>query len=289
MLRLNPAHPPLWRSINRLQLGQEAVVVLDDPQPWQQRLLHELGRGIPDSALEPLAEAYGAEPLQVRDLLTRIRPALEHPPGAPPARITMAVPATFPAADASVIIQALSARGTRVQRVSCDDIRADPGPRGETVVLLAHHVIDPRDAAALLREDVAHFPIVLTGTRAVLGPLVRPGTTACLECAALHRTDADPAWPAIAAQLLGRQLPAVGAAFASEIGLAAGRLLSEPETARRIAHSLTLHVDSVRRSWRAHPPHAECRCRSLAGTATASEQPVRARATTTPTALARPA
>ena len=33
------------------------------------------------------------------------------------------------------------------------------------------------------------------------GPLVIPGRTSCLRCADLHRTDRDPAWPALAVQL----------------------------------------------------------------------------------------
>lgn len=35
----------------------------------------------------------------------------------------------------------------------------------------------------------------------MVGPLVIPGLTSCLSCADLHRTDRDPAWPALAAQL----------------------------------------------------------------------------------------
>ena len=35
----------------------------------------------------------------------------------------------------------------------------------------------------------------------LVGPLVIPGVTSCLECADLHRRDRDAAWPAVAAQL----------------------------------------------------------------------------------------
>ena len=35
--------------------------------------------------------------------------------------------------------------------------------------------------------------------RAVVGPFVVPGTTACLRCVDAHRTDADPAWPLLVA------------------------------------------------------------------------------------------
>jgi bacteriocin biosynthesis cyclodehydratase domain-containing protein len=38
----------------------------------------------------------------------------------------------------------------------------------------------------------------------VVGPLVRPGRTACLRCLDLTRAALDPAWPLILAQLAGR-------------------------------------------------------------------------------------
>ena len=77
MLRLDPAHPPLWRSDTVLQFGADAVAFVHDPEPWQQRLLHELARGIPEDALEPVAEAFGAPERRGRGLRA------PHPPSAP--------------------------------------------------------------------------------------------------------------------------------------------------------------------------------------------------------------
>ena len=37
----------------------------------------------------------------------------------------------------------------------------------------------------------------------LIGPLVLPGATSCLNCADLHRSDRDASWPALAAQLEG--------------------------------------------------------------------------------------
>ena len=56
-----------------------------------------------------------------------------------------------------------------------------------------------------------HLPHLLAEVReatGVVGPLVRPGA-ACLQCLDLARTDLDPGWPALAAQL---SQPAVGVA-----------------------------------------------------------------------------
>jgi hypothetical protein len=57
---------------------------------------------------------------------------------------------------------------------------------------------------ALLGVD--HLPVVIDEDRVRIGPLVRPGRTPCVTCHDLHRTDWDPAWPALLHQL-GRRPP----------------------------------------------------------------------------------
>ncbi|WNV74685.1 ThiF family adenylyltransferase [Geodermatophilus sp. DSM 44513] len=56
-------------------------------------------------------------------------------------------------------------------------------------------------AADLQRRGVRHLVATVRGETGVVGPLVVPGATGCLRCADLHRRDADPRWPALAAQL----------------------------------------------------------------------------------------
>jgi bacteriocin biosynthesis cyclodehydratase domain-containing protein len=51
-----------------------------------------------------------------------------------------------------------------------------------------------------------HLPVAIDEDRVRIGPLVRPGSTPCIGCHDLHRTDWDPAWSAIVPQL-GRRLP----------------------------------------------------------------------------------
>ena len=137
--------------------------------------------------------------------------------------------------------------------------------------------------------DVPHLPVVFNGTGAEVGPYVRPGQTACLACVAAHRRDADPAWPLVAAQLIGRSIPEMDAAIACEAGIVAARLISEGDrhAARQTTHSLTLRAGSLHRTSRAHRPHADCRCRSLAETGRAAD--LVDLAPTTATAFARPA
>jgi bacteriocin biosynthesis cyclodehydratase domain-containing protein len=80
--------------------------------------------------------------------------------------------------------------------------------------------LDPPDCAVLLgvgepdraltdawtRAGTPYLVVRLVEGRAVIGPFVQPGATACLRCIDAHHTDADPAWP-----LLVRQYSAASA------------------------------------------------------------------------------
>lgn len=80
---------------------------------------------------------------------------------------------------------------------------APPGARPDLVVVVEQDVNDLRRLRRLLREDVPHLLVVSHEVDVAIGPLVRPGVDACGQCVALHHTDADECWPALATQLLG--------------------------------------------------------------------------------------
>lgn len=288
MLRLDPAHPPLWRSATTLQFGADPVAVIEDPEPWQQRLIRELEDGIPDAALDPIAIALGAPEGAAGAFIRRISRALSSPP-ARAMRITLQTPDGFPRDRIDLVVDSLAAAGAEVAEATWFGAPHEQVTSGDPVVVLAHHVAEPRRVAALMAGDVPHVPLILTGSGAEIGPFVRPGLTPCLACVSAHRRDADPAWPHVAAQLLGRPAPAVSRGMVVEAALVTARLISEAERnrGRPRCHSLILRADSLHRSMRAHRPHAECRCRSLAGIATAAVPAFPA--TTRATALARPA
>jgi bacteriocin biosynthesis cyclodehydratase domain-containing protein len=60
---------------------------------------------------------------------------------------------------------------------------------------------DHRTLDRLLRAGIPHLVARVRETTGVVGPLVLPGRSSCQRCHDLHRTDRDPAWPRIAAQL----------------------------------------------------------------------------------------
>lgn len=284
MLRLASSHPPLWRTASSVQLGADAVARFDDVTHWQEQLLDALVDGIPDAMLVPLATAYGAAPPEVPEFLARIGGALSPQPAtALPVRVEL--PGDLGATDADALLAAL--RGSDLDIGSVTAWNADDLAPGAPVIAVAQRLLDPRRAARLMVADIAHLPVQLAGDRVTVGPLVVPGRTACLACVHAHRADADPTWPVLAAQLLGRSTVATARALLIEAGLLAARLLRVGAVTP--SHSVTVSGATGRRSWRAHRPHPRCLCRSPEGTATAAAPGTRSPAPTTATGSARPA
>jgi hypothetical protein len=91
------------------------------------------------------------------------------------------------------------------------DLRPLPTDAGADLVVLARPwaASDPL-AAGIHRSGVPHLVATVRGETGVVGPLVVPGVTSCLHCADLHRRDADPRWPRLAAQLTGNEPPPSG-------------------------------------------------------------------------------
>ena len=97
-----------------------------------------------------------------------------------------------------LLADGLRRSGARVARSA----NAAGAPAGVDLVVLADQLAaDPRLVRELQAARVPHLPVRLRDGVGVVGPLVIPGLSSCLCCADLHRTDRDPAWPALAAQL----------------------------------------------------------------------------------------
>lgn len=136
----------------------------------------------------------------------------------------------------------------------------------DLVVLVEQHVTDPAAHRPLVTDGAAHLSVVAREASVLVGPLVRPGGTPCLRCLDLHRTDADPDWPALAAQLACRAGDAVESVLAAVAGpLAAAQALAFLDGRTATVEGATLEVslpDAVPRlaRWAAHPA---CGCAGL--------------------------
>ncbi|MBX6358065.1 MAG: ThiF family adenylyltransferase [Micromonosporaceae bacterium] len=131
-------------------------------------------------------------------------------------------------------------------------------------------------AARYARYRLAHLSATVRDGTAIVGPLVPPAGSPCLNCLDLHRSDRDPAWPALAAQLATTPADAApggdepcaaptvlaAASFAvAEVlryldGRVAGSGWDDPQTL-----GATVEIAAPgrhrRRTW---PPHPECDC-----------------------------
>lgn len=149
-------------------------------------------------------------------------------------------------------------------------LRRGPVPRPDLVVLAPVGSSDDGDAALLQRNGVPHLLAEVRDTVGVVGPLVLPGRSACLHCLDLVRSDRDPGWPAVAAQLScpGRVPPPcdgpLAAAVAAQAALQVLALLDGGEPAA-LGGSLELALPGWRWRRRSWEPHPACECRWQVG------------------------
>ncbi len=133
-------------------------------------------------------------------------------------------------------------------------------------------LVDPPIRLALMKARTPHLAVGVQDGVGVIGPLVLPGHSSCLRCADLYRSELDPEWPVLAAQLAAAptgdapELVALTAALAcQEIAEIAGRLAdpvgAPPQT---VDHRLQLRLRPAGMSLIGAPPHPRCTCRSPA-------------------------
>lgn len=142
-----------------------------------------------------------------------------------------------------------------------------PTIRPDLAVLLGTPV--PELGASLMRDRIPHLAASAGEAIGVVGPLVLPGKSACLRCLDLARTDRDPAWPLILAQLAGRQPDPLAcdaplaAAVAAQATAQALAFIDRPAAAGAVLNG-TLELVLPAWQWRRRTwqPHRECSCGS---------------------------
>lgn len=150
---------------------------------------------------------------------------------------------------------------------NAEPLDASPPQEADLIVLCRPWTVHDPLIAHELTGRVAHLAVAAREGTVVIGPLVLPGRTSCLHCAELHRTDRDPRWPAVAAQLVAgsnramHEPTSVLATLAA--ALAAGQVLEHldghrtPEVVEATLELCPPDWDLRRRSW---PPHGDCGC-----------------------------
>jgi hypothetical protein len=151
------------------------------------------------------------------------------------------------------------------------DLRPPPSDAAVDLVVLARPwaASDPL-VAGIQRSGVPHLVATVRGQTGVVGPLVVPGATSCLHCADLHRREADPRWPRLAAQLTAGEPPPSGATVTCLLTAATAALQvlayldgsAAPGVLEATIELRPPHLTPRVRRWPAHPA---CTCGAAAG------------------------
>lgn len=170
-------------------------------------------------------------------------------------------------------LRSVLAAALRRQRIPVSEARprSTVVPGGASLVVLTDSlVVDPVTRGQLFEVRLPHMPVVLRDGDGVVGPLVVPGRTACLTCVDAYRASADPEWPALATQLVGRSGHAPSAVTAATVACAVGQidLLRRPGPREPdlpvLGASLEIRAgggEILRRVW---PSVPGCRCGAAA-------------------------
>ena len=283
ILRLDPRYPLVWRSPDTIQLGiDRPLAIVPGVTAPLETVIAALRVGVPWSGALMLGRQAGASDAATTALVRALAPALVGPNPAPPGPADPPVTATWftrgptrrPAGEGPLAEVAVDGAGPTADRirgmlVDLGFTLTRPGrgePEPQLAVIVDHFVLAPERHGRWLRRDVPHLPVLFSDTEARIGPLVEPGAGPCLTCLELERVDADPAWPAIATQLLHRTAPTETARLSIEVaatvvGIVHDRLVNTSN--EFAAASLAIDAESLSVRRRAHRPHERCGCRFL--------------------------
>ena len=158
-----------------------------------------------------------------------------------------------------------------VERAAPDVRTRDNGAVPDLVVLTRPTL--PDLTGGLMRDRVPHLAVWADEAIGVIGPLVRPGRSACLRCVYLRKADADPQWPKIVAQATFARarpqacdtvLAAMAAAFACAQALAlidrGPGTAVPPEVPVTVNGTLEVVLPDWQWRRRTWPPHPACSC-----------------------------
>jgi bacteriocin biosynthesis cyclodehydratase domain-containing protein len=196
---LNPAMPVLLRPDGAVQVGWDPrrAILVHPPSGLSAAALAELLRTMQSGAT--LAELHSRFGVDASGLVSSLvdsgvvtTVARSHTRSA-----SIRIHGRGPLSD--LLASALRCSGARVTHSSLT--QAAPPASTHLVVLSDFLVADPRVVRGLHTARVPHLPVRVRDGAGLVGPMVIPGVTSCLDCADLHRCDRDAAWPAVAAQL----------------------------------------------------------------------------------------
>ncbi|ORB67113.1 cyclodehydratase [Mycolicibacterium tusciae] len=229
---LDPARPVLLRPDGAVQVGWDPrrAVLVRPPTGMTARTLADLLRRLQSGAtlaqLDEHADGIGTH--VVAELVSSLVDAavVTSTSRGRTRAASIRIHGRGPLSD--LLASALRCSGALITQSS----RPHAGAPADLAVLTDFLVSDPRVVRDLHADGVPYLPVRVRDGVGLVGPLVLPGVTSCLECADLHRSDRDSAWPAVAAQLRD----AVGSADRATVLATAALALNQVERVVRAVH-----------------------------------------------------
>jgi len=208
-LRLPARAPVVWRDPTTIQIGVEHVhALVDGVTTGQAEFLSAVSSGLGAGGISAVVVQVGCDRAEAVALVERLGPVVRTDPA--PVHEVGSRPVVRLAgrgALADEVGRLLESCSVGVLLEDADSAAAAgrdrvDGAAAHVGVAVGGLVPDPVVVSEWLRRDVPHV-LVRVGDRSVrVGPVVVPGVTACARCLHLHDGDGDPAWPAIAGQLM---------------------------------------------------------------------------------------
>ena len=246
-VQIDPTIPLVWRSHNSAQAGIDPLRVrFDNVDAITARALSDLVKGTSTHRLTALLGSERSAELraQVAEIVVPRRRV-------PLPRVAVIGRPESARAIAELCAPAFSAMTLARHSADIDPITVD------TVVLVSDFVVSPMEVQPWLGGDIDHLTVIFTESSAIVGPLVRPGQSACVACGELERIDADPAWSAIAPQVWSR----VAHPSQALIAHAASEVLSVLVAGS--GYSTRIDGETFGRVIHPHAVHPRCGCQSL--------------------------
>lgn len=209
----------LWRGDGYSQLpqGQRIGVSCYKEHKFLQALLQlyqsrgiALEQGEPpdlEAEVKQLARSLNLPLGRCWKLSHELRWALRTARSAPPARSSASPARSFAAEPTFHIFDYAHSQGALASQLEQALMQhgfspSPPDRRCQLLVPLGSQVLPPRLNSYFLQQNFNFLPVLAREGGWLIGPLTVPGLSQCSTCLDLYLSEADPAWPTLATQLL---------------------------------------------------------------------------------------
>lgn len=209
----------LWRGDGYSQLpqGQRIGVSCYKEHKFLQALLQlyqsrgiALEQGEPpdlEAEVKQLARSLNLPLGRCWKLSHELRWALRTARSAPPARSSASPAHSFAAEPTFHIFDYAHSQGALASQLEQALMKngfspSSPDQRCQLLVPLGSQVLPPRLNSYFLQQNFNFLPVLARDGGWLIGPLTVPGLSQCSTCLDLYLSEADPAWPTLATQLL---------------------------------------------------------------------------------------